>query len=180
MIEQYFVRPAELSDLAVIMEIESLSFNANTQESSDVFKKRIMYFAEGFYIFLYQAQVIGFLTSEIWSKLPTQEDNHLAINHSIEDVLNKKGSVLYISSFELHPQFRNKGLGTYFFDCYLKDIKRKFHQLNKAVLIVNENWLQAISIYRKQDFKLAFDIKKFFIEENGNKSAGLVLIRNFN
>lgn len=180
MMEKYFVRQAKLSDLPIIMDIESQSFNLVTQESIDVYRERITHFADGFYIFLYQKKVIGFLTSEIWSSLPTKDNNHLAINHSIADVFNRQGTVLYISSFELNPKFRGRGLGTYFFDYFLSDIKNKFHQLEKAVLIVNENWVQAINIYHKQNFKLAFDLKNFFIEENKCPSTGLVLVKTFN
>lgn len=52
--EKYLVRQAKLSDLPIIMDIESQSFNLVTQESIDVYRERITHFADGFYIFLYQ------------------------------------------------------------------------------------------------------------------------------
>ena len=159
------LRVATLKDLRKIMNLETLCFpDVYTKELKEIYKKRIEIFSEGFYILEYKNRIIGFVTTEIWNK---DQPFTFRINHKIERSLDKNGTILYISSLNVHPKYSNQGLGYFILNEAIKIIKEKYPKINEVVLIVNEKWKNAIHLYEKSNFKNTDSIKRFFSTNKG-------------
>src|SRR5574344_2313221 len=112
----FTLRYATPSDIYQIMEIEKDSFISQTQESKDVFLKRIKTFSNGFILLIDTRinKIIGYFCSELWNSIPT-EKNSFSIGHDISSLHFNKGKILYISSFAILKDYRGNGFGRKFF-----------------------------------------------------------------
>lgn len=162
-------RTANENDIKDIMNIETSSFEKNICENEDVFLKRIKLFPEGFFIMEHDKKVIGYLCSEIWKYKEAVEVSDFELGHSIDESHSSNGTELYISSMGILTNFRGMGLGKLMFEEFLRYMLKMQTSLETIVLIVSENWRNAISIYYDNGFKEISTIRKFF-QANKNQS----------
>lgn len=193
--------PAQPFDIDSIMKIERQAFIPQIQEKKKTFEKRLEIFPNGFLILSDASETAvkqngnavtcGYLCSEIWSSLPSPTDSDeiftrkFKLGHNIKDTHDSNGRYLYISSFAILRDYQGKGLGKRFFGNALAALCGSFKNVEKVVLIVNEEWKGAIKIYKSLGFEEVRTLKDFFptlgktgmmsLFEKKRKSAGIVM-----
>jgi len=193
--------PAQQFDIDSIMKIERQAFIPQIQEKKKTFEKRLEIFPNGFLILSDASEKVvkenrsaltcGYLCSEIWSSFPSAGDSDdvfmrkFKLGHNIKDTHDANGRFLYISSFALLREYQGKGLGARFFENSLAALCGSFRNVEKVVLIVNEEWKGAIKIYKSLGFEEVRTLKDFFptlgktgmmsLFEKKRKSAGIVM-----
>ena len=193
--------PAQPFDIDSIMKIERQAFIPQIQEKKKTFEKRLEIFPNGFLILSDASEAAvkqngnavtcGYLCSEIWSSLPSPTDSDeiftrkFKLGHNIKDTHDANGRYLYISSFAILRDYQGKGLGKRFFENALAALCGSFRNVEKVVLIVNEEWKGAIKIYKSLGFEEVRTLKDFFptigktsmmsLFEKKRKSAGIVM-----
>lgn len=175
--------PAKSFDINSIMAIERASFIPQIQEKQKTFEERMSVFPNGFLILqdvsektvLEQGHAVtaGYFCSEIWPSIP--EDKFFELGHSARKMHTDTGSVLYVSSFALAPDYRGKGLSFKFFKDSLNSICGAYDSIKTVVLLVNEEWTGALSVYKKLNFLTLRTIKEFFPSLHKAKSDGFIM-----
>lgn len=180
---------AKPSDIYDIMKIEHSAFIPEIQESKETFEERLYTFPQGFFILsnsfqdstleIKKTQIIGYFSSEIWNEIPKTNDIFL-LGHSSKKAHKINGSILYFSSFALLPSFQGKHLSEPFLKECLSSICKSFPNIEKIVLLVNEEWLGARHLYKKLGFTDSRIIKDFFpsLNQNKKKSDGIIMEKN--
>ena len=184
------------------MRIERQAFIPQIQEKKKTFEKRLEIFPNGFLILSDASEsavkqngnalTCGYLCSEIWSSFPSATDSDeifrrkFKLGHNIKDTHDSSGRYLYVSSFAVLRDYQGKGLGTRFFENSLAALCGSFKNVDKVVLIVNEEWQNAIRIYEKLGFSRVRTLPDFFpafgktgmmsLFEKKRKSAGIVML----
>lgn len=175
------VRTANFSDLPGIMEVENNSFIPGIAENIKVFEDRLLTFSAGFFVLVEQKnsqeKIAGYFTSEIWNKIPEQEEasDYFLLGHSAAKLHNVDGNTLYISSIAVSSEYRGKGLGKFLFSECINKIQEKFPQVKQKVLLVNENWKGAKKIYSDYGFEEYCILENFFDSTSGKKSNGILM-----
>ncbi|MBR4373278.1 MAG: GNAT family N-acetyltransferase, partial [Treponema sp.] len=170
--------PAQPFDIDSIMKIERQAFIPQIQEKKKTFEKRLEIFPNGFLILSDASETAvkqngnavtcGYLCSEIWSSFPSAGDSDdvfmrkFKLGHNIKDTHDSNGRYLYISSFAILRDYQGKGLGKRFFENALAALCGSFRNVEKVVLIVNEEWKGAIKIYKSLGFEEVRTLKDFF------------------
>lgn len=177
---QYTIREAAPTDIAAVMRIELQSFDGEIAESEAVFEERLGYADHCNYILVRQTDnaVCGYLTAEIW-EADLYNPESFALGHSVYERHSIAGTALYISSFALAPELRSQklqptqysnaagagkaviGAATFFFTGALERITAAFPQLKKLILLVHEDWRNAIRIYEAQGFTRIDVLERF-------------------
>ena len=180
MMQKYAIRCAESRDIEAIMRVEHQSFAAGIAETQAVFAERLACAARCNYVLLDSGaqSVCGYVTAEIWDA--AQFDPALfSLGHSVREQHHPDGTTLYISSFALLPEVRGTriprsalsvesrtskagadtaqgeptiGLAALFFTTVLERIGAAFPQLERIVLLVHEEWHNALALYEKYGF----------------------------
>ena len=180
MMQKYAIRCAESRDIEAIMRVEHQSFAAGIAETQAVFAERLACAARCNYVLLdSDAQsVCGYFTAEIWETAPF-DPALFSLGHSVREQHRPDGTTLYISSFALLPEVRGIriprsalsiesraskagadtaqgeptiGLAALFFTTVLERIGAAFPQLERIVLLVHEEWHNALALYGKYGF----------------------------
>lgn len=176
----YTVRGATSSDIEAIMHIEQQSFADGIAETQVTFAERLTCADQCNYVLLSSdsQSVCGYVTAEIWDA--AQFDPALfSLGHSVREQHRPDGTTLYISSFALLPEVRGTriprsalsiesraskagadtaqgeptiGLAALFFTTVLERIGAAFPQLERIVLLVHEDWHNALALYEKYGF----------------------------
>ena len=183
------IRTANLSDIDSIMLIENSSFIPQVREERQVFLQRLKVFPQGFILLVDDSvsggnknaefganngNVCGYFCTELWKKIPDSAEV-FSVGHDISLAHCPDGSVLYISSFAILPNLRGGGIGGKFFRSALNYIEESVQNLKEEVLLVNENWLGARHIYKKNGFSECFSIKNAFQNESLEPQTGIVM-----
>ena len=169
------IRNATKNDLDSIMEIEFASFIPGIQEERIVFENRIKMCGESFLVFEDEnKKVFGYLCAERMSKIP-ERVNELELGHFPN--VNKNGSVLYISSFAIFPEYRGNGTGSYVWEQSLNFLKN-LKGIKTIVLLVNESWTGAHHIYEKSGFYEICRLPSFFYAEDDSYTDGILMQKN--
>lgn len=162
------VERAREGDIDGIMRVEEASFAPGIREGRSVFIDRIRAFPEGNLVLREPVSegdaVRGYFSSEIWDSVPTRADDW-ALGHLAQGRHCTDGRVLYVSSFAIAPSphsVKGSGLGHVFFNAALERILDGRENLEKIVLIVNEDWLAARHIYETGNFRYTGMLKGFF------------------
>ena len=180
MMQKYAIRCAESRDIEAIMRVEHQSFAAGIAETQAVFAERLACADQCNYVLLSSdsQSVCGYVTAEIWDA--AQFDPALfSLGHSVREQHCPDGTTLYISSFALLPEVRGTriprpalsvesraskagadtakgeptiGLAALFFTTVLERIGAAFPQLERIVLLVHEEWHNALALYEKYGF----------------------------
>lgn len=151
--KMYSVRKAEPGDLAAVMQVERQSFEENIVEEENVFTERIAYASDCNYVLIKAdtQSVCGYFTAELWDSAKIEADA-FALGHSVRERYQPAGTALYISSFALLPEVRGQRIAEAFFASAIEHISAVFPQLERIILLVHEDWRNAIRIYEKQGF----------------------------
>lgn len=179
--------PAKAFDIPSIMNIERAAFIPAIQEKQKTFEERLSVFPEGFYVLSDSSDetvlkngrslIAGYFCSELWPTVP-ESDEIFKLGHSAKKVHDKKGPVLYFSSFALLPAYQGKHLAGDFLDQCLKSVCASFPQVKKIVLLVNEEWTGARHIYEKLGFTELRTLKNFFPSLKKDSSDGILMIKD--
>lgn len=170
------VRAATPGDLAQILRVESASFIPLITESGEVFAERIKKCPESFFVFTdgEDGRVFGYICAEKMDSVP-RSSARLALGHTPRQ--SAAGTVLYISSFALLPEYRGRGLGGRLW----RESVRLFSALPSVrtiILLVNEKWAAARKIYEDDGFRAVRTFPRFFPSENGTSAAGILMGKN--
>jgi len=180
MMQKYAIRCAEARDIEAIMRVEHQSFAAGIAETQAVFAERLACAAQCNYVLLDSGaqSVCGYFTAEIW-EAARFDPALFSLGHSVREQHRPDGTTLYISSFALLPEVRGTriprsalsveslaskagadtaqgeptiGLAALFFTTVLERIGAAFPQLERIVLLVHEEWHNALALYEKYGF----------------------------
>lgn len=170
--------PAQPFDIDSIMAIEHQAFIPQIQEKKRCFEKRLEAFPQGFFILSDASENVvkvhgkaltcGYFCSELWDSFPNENDGEkvfsrrFKLGHNPLDSHSENGMYLYVTSFALLNEYKSKGLGTKFFESSLAAICGANHNIKKIVLLVNDEWKNALKIYEKFGFKEVHRLKDFF------------------
>lgn len=170
-------RAALPSDIRAIMDIESVSFDAATRESEAVFLSRIEICENCFIVFedVERHRICGYFSAEKWERIP-DSDKAFSLEHDPVSSHRPAGSVLYLSSFALLPEYRGCGIGKKLFAQSVEHFSSGNPEVKTALLLVNEAWRGARHIYRKNGFSELRRIENFFAED-GVKTAGIIMTK---
>lgn len=176
----YTVRGATSDDIDAIMHVEQQSFADGIAETPTTFAERLTCADQCNYVLLSSdsQSVCGYVTAEIWEKAPF-DPALFSLGHSVREQHRPDGTTLYISSFALLPEVRGIriprsalsiesraskagadtaqgeptiGLAALFFTTVLERIGAAFPQLERIVLLVHEDWHNALALYEKYGF----------------------------
>ena len=170
-------RAALPSDIRSIMRIEGASFDAATRESEAVFLSRIEICENCFIVFEDKSlhTICGYFSAEKWERIP-DSDKAFSLEHDPSSSHRSAGSVLYLSSFALLPEYRGHGIGKKLFTQSVDWFSSHNEEVKTALLLVNEAWKGALHIYKKNGFSELRRIENFFAED-GAKTAGIVMTK---
>lgn len=157
---------ATLSDLDKIMEMEAGGFAEHLQEERAVYASRISTFPEGSLLAYKDKSCVGCLFSEIWPYRPAPVPEHFLLNHKIKDRHQIDGTEIYISSMTVNSDYRGQGLGRELFVESLNYFANNFPQIKSAILLVNEHWTSAKTIYEQSGFQPLMTLDNFFGSES--------------
>src|SRR5574344_688760 len=171
-----YIRKALKSDIDSIMNIEKDSFIPQIQESKSVFEKLIEFLNETFLIFTDSDnnEIIGYLSGEFLEAIPSAKED-IKLNHLPSC---RKSELLYISSFAISPSKRGQGIGNKLFSESINYFLNNF-KINEIVLLVNESWVKARTIYEKQEFEEINIFKNFFKTEKNSYTNGILMKKSF-
>ncbi len=170
--------PAQPFDIPAIMKIERQAFIPSIQEKRKTFEKRLEVFPQGFIILsdssestvkkFGNALTCGYLCSELWEDIPSPQDDEkiysrkFSLGHNPQYTHKSTGKYLYITSFALLHDYRGRGTGSDFFRASLAALCGAFPKIKEVLLLVNQEWENAISIYKKHGFEEIHRIHDFF------------------
>ncbi len=168
------IRNATTSDIADIMHIENACFPPGIRETEETFLGRIAAFPSGFT--LLTPGPVGYLSSELWDQVPPPDPRNWELGHDAERLHRPAGTVLYVSSFAIHPSARG-GAGRFFFRASIARILDKNPRIERIAFIVNETWLAARHIYETEGYAQTGSIPGFFkTAEPGNpRTTALIM-----
>lgn len=187
-------RNAQAGDIDTIMELEKKSFIPQIQEDKTVFLERIKIFPELFLIFYDETdpeKKIGYVSAEFLEKMPESAEE-IKLGHipqpcekqffgknSKESEITVFSAFIYISSFCIFPENRGEGLGKKCWNLamnYFENDLQFLHFKSKGfLLLVNEEWQAAISIYKKSGFKTKKIFENFFQNQKNSFSNGILM-----
>lgn len=195
------IRTACESDLPQIMLIEKSSFVSQIQESQNVFFERMKICPEMFLIFYETDEdgqsgilssennenITGYLCAEFFYEIP-QNPNELQLGHlpskKMPDDYKKNNQknqcYVYISSFAVFPSKRGGGTGKQCWNLAMEYFKNMNFEQNNAIikgflLLVNELWTKALTIYEKSGFEKIKTFKNFFDNGENSFSDGILM-----
>ncbi len=157
------LRQATPADLAAIMALEYAGFAAGIVEDEAVFSHRLAAFPEGFLLAEIGGKPCGYFCAEIWRDWSPTESERFDLGHDVTHWLQRDGTVIYIASMTLAPEFRGGGMGYSLLRRSLDSMADRFPALNEAVLIVNEHWHAARRIYAQAGFSECGRLPGFFV-----------------
>lgn len=137
------------------MALEAAGFATHHQERREVYLRRIAVFPAGALVAEQDTRIAGCFFSEIWGTCAaTPNADHFRLGHDIRDRHDaENGTTLYVSSMTLAPALRGQRLGEPFFAGCIDHVTARFPRLDNVLLLVNENWERARSIYASVRFR---------------------------
>jgi ribosomal protein S18 acetylase RimI-like enzyme len=122
------------------------------------------------------SEYVGCIFCEIWKKSALPVAEHFTLVHDILDRHDPvHGTELYITSMTISPAFRGKGLGSQLFLGCIDRIAAAYPRLTSALLLVNETWGHARSIYEAAGFIEVVRFKNFFNPDGMTHEDGIVM-----
>ena len=131
--------------------------------------------------------VTGYLSAEILYGIP-QNQNELKLGHLPQkqlpddflEISQKNECYVYISSFAVFPSKRGGGTGKKCWNLAMEYFKNMNFEQNNAIikgflLLVNELWTKALTIYEKSGFEKIKTFKNFFDNGENSFSDGILM-----
>lgn len=135
--------------------------------------------------------IAGYLCAELFSEIP-QNPEELQLGHLPQKILSddslknnlKTQYFIYISSFAIFPSKRGNGYGKKCWNLAMEYFKNMNFEQNNAIikgflLLVNELWTKALSIYEKSGFEKIKTFKNFFVNDENSFSDGILMKLDF-
>ncbi|MCS3900458.1 GNAT family N-acetyltransferase [Methanococcus voltae] len=192
--EDLIIRTANINDISQIMNLEIKSFDKGVRETEITYSNRLDVFKDGFLVLEHnnsnnsnnsnninnnenkdEKNIIGFITSELWENVKenTEYCQKFNLNHNINKFHNDNGKELYISSIAISKNHQHKGYGNLLFNTLIDNMISKYN-IKSIILIVSENWTNAIKLYTHNGFKEIYRINEFF-NCNKGKFDGIIM-----
>jgi ribosomal-protein-alanine N-acetyltransferase len=168
-------REAASSDIDTIMALERACFNRDTREAEHTHLERIDAFPQGFIVMETGGELLGAVSSELWQYEPSIARDSFALGHSIKKQLKLVGNELYISSIGIFPNYRKCGYGKLLLRELINRVKISFPLVVKGILLINEEWKHARTLYANSGFHDVAVFDDFFTADNGTKTNGIVM-----
>ena len=168
------LRPAQKSDIAGILEIESACFDIDTFEDESVYRSRLDQFADGCHLLIVDNRIIANFTAELWSIDSFTEDllsdwpDHICCHHS-------NGRILYISSVAVHPLYQGQGYAMLLLRESISYLLKRYPQIDELALTVSVKWPNARQLYAALGFIERLTLPHFFQSSNDMHCDGLLL-----
>lgn len=153
---------ATTADLDKIMDLEAKGFANHLREAREIYANRISCFPQGSLLAYKNQECVGCLFSEVWNFVPAPSPEQFLLNHSIEHRHRIAGTEIYISSMTINPDCRGQGIGRELFTESLNYFTKNFPQIRSAILLVNEHWTSAKTIYEQSGFEPLMTLDNFF------------------
>lgn len=174
------LRTATIQDLDAIYKLETEGFVPGIVEERGVFEQRLQAFAEGFLLAEVDQRAAGYFCSEIWTQVPQDLTGApFSLNHDPQAFLDRGGATLYIASMTMALEYRGRGLGEKLFLSGIAWMRERFPTLENGLLIVNEDWKGAHSIYSKSGFQEVGRLEDFFQPVIGPARGAIVMRGDF-
>ena len=173
------MRVATLADRDAIMHVEHHAFDVSIQEKESVFEQRLQYCKNCCLVFedTVTGVIAGYVTAERWKTCIIDAKSY-TLGHSVFDTHCDDGSVLYISSFAVLPEYQGKGKGSALFTNIINWFIAHNAGITEIVLLVNEAWAAARHIYSNAGFSLVCTFPSFFNNSDGTHTAGILMRRS--
>ena len=173
---EFSLRPATPGDLTDIIRLEALGFAEGDQESADVYAERIEVFPPGSLMAMDGDTCIGCFFAEVWQDKPAYGAEDFQLGHSIRAAHDlTAGNCLYVASMTIDPQYRGDGHGARLFRAGVTRLVADYPQLRSVVLLVNETWHRARSIYAGAGFTEVTRLPAFFEPAPNCLQTGIVM-----
>ena len=131
--------------------------------------------------------ITGYLCAEILYGIPKNQ-NELKLGHLPQkqlpdeflEISQKNECYVYISSFAVFPSKRGGGTGKKCWNLAMEYFKNMNFEQNNAIikgflLLVNELWTKALTIYEKSGFEKIKTFKNFFDNGENSFSDGILM-----
>lgn len=175
--EPLCLKTALPEDIDVLMDLEHLGFEPGIREQRETLLQRLLTFAPGCFLAMNGRAIVGCVFTEIWK--PCEKGLLDADNFALDPVGSGRhdptGSVLYVASLTLRPEFRGAGKGKELFRATLCHMKEGFPQIRECVLLVNEDWAAARRIYQDAGFLVEGRLPGFFRPLGKPPTDGVVM-----
>jgi len=173
------LRPAGPDDLAEVMALERSGFEPGVVEDEAVFARRIAAFPQGFLLASDGpgGPAWGYFCGELWDDWDAGDPSRFDLGHDIGAWHRPRGRCVYLASMTVAPEFRGGGRGRALFRAGLGRFRRSFPWVDEAVLIVNEHWAGARSIYRGEGFAETGLLPGFFRPDAGPRGDAVLMHR---
>jgi ribosomal-protein-alanine N-acetyltransferase len=173
---EFTLRRAAPADLDRIMVLENAGFAAGIVEDREVFARRLEAFPQGFLLADSSGgPALGYLCAELWSGWSLSEPRRFDLGHDLGAWHDPKGSTLYVASMTVAPEWRGTGAGRAMFRASLGRLLDEFPAVREAVLVVNESWAAARSIYLGEGFGEVGRLAGFFRPWGGPLGDAIVM-----
>jgi ribosomal-protein-alanine N-acetyltransferase len=180
--EGVFLSHADISDLPDIMELERMGFDSAIVEAESVFRERLELFPQGLFVLRKSGRrgALGYYCAELWGDGPSVAEyaNAFRLGHSARERFDSGGHVLYSASMCLHPDCRGSGMGRFLFESARLSVLSDCQSVDAELLIVDERWSSARSIYRDAGFVESGTLENFFASALGARSDAIVMSRS--
>lgn len=136
------IRPAQYSDLPDVAQIDFAAFSPyGTEESAEIFEKRLRTFPEGFVVAEQNETIVGYGTSEKWlvDREPELDEDPSLTHHS-------DGRIFCITAMAVDLDYWRRGIGSLILEALLSIAKH--HGCEKVVLETTH----AQGLYEKHGF----------------------------
>lgn len=102
------ILPLGLADLDTVVALDNAVFDPSARDDREVYEDRLILYPEGCFKLASDGEVIGYITSEVWSSL-----HDMPINRKASLFHDPEGTMVMVSAFGVHPKFQGLGNGTF-------------------------------------------------------------------
>lgn len=131
-----------LKNIPRMIVVGEATFGHSYNDMSDIFQDRIEIFPEGCMGFFQKNSLIGFTTTEIWSRI-----NKISYDSKASENHDGNGHLLYVSDMAVLPTYQSKGIGS----LLLKEIIHLAKKMNLDSIYLGTT--KARKFYEKNGFQ---------------------------
>ena len=165
--------PVQPFDIPAIMKIERAAFIPQIQDKQKVFEARLRAFPQGFFALLDNSPaavmkngysvVAGYFCGEMRACVPQSDD--FVCRTTGRQVLKSHvpgGGALYVSSFALHSEYKERKLAKPFLEGSLESLCVSFKNIKVVFLLVSDEWKAALRVCESLGFSSARVVRGAF------------------
>lgn len=114
------ILPLKLADLDTVVVLDNAVFDPSARDDREVYRDRLVLYPEGCFKLISDGEVIGYITSEVWSSL-----HDMPINRKASLFHDPKGTMVMVSAFGVHPKFQGQGNGSFFLKHFIDTMRER-------------------------------------------------------